>query len=193
MDILETFYAKDRNEWRDWLIENHTTRKEIWLIYFKKHTNKPSVSYDEAVEEALCYGWIDSTVKKIDPERYRQKFTPRKDCNNWSELNKKRVRKLIAESRMTQAGLDRIAQTILSEIVSSIDQVPLEKAIEIPEYITQYFSNYTIAFSNFNALPPSHKREYVRWISSAKRDQTQQKRLKEALQLLLQNRKLGMK
>jgi uncharacterized protein YdeI (YjbR/CyaY-like superfamily) len=98
----------DRAKWRSWLEKNHSSAKGIWVIYFKKHTGKPTMTYAEAVEEALCFGWIDSLTKKLDEERYMQKFTPRKNNSNWSELNKKRVEKLIAEGKMENAGFDQI-------------------------------------------------------------------------------------
>ena len=94
MDIQQ-IYLKTPEEWRKWLQENHTTQKEIWLIYYKKHTGKARVPYNEAVEESLCFGWIDSTIKRIDDERYMQKFTPRNPKSNWSLSNKKRIEKLV--------------------------------------------------------------------------------------------------
>jgi uncharacterized protein YdeI (YjbR/CyaY-like superfamily) len=108
MDISKTLYVTNRDEWRAWLEENHATEPEIWLVYYKKHTSQPTIPYEDAVEEALCFGWIDSTAKRIDDEKYAQRFTPRKDHKNWSEPNKQRVRKLIQAGRMTPAGLARI-------------------------------------------------------------------------------------
>jgi uncharacterized protein YdeI (YjbR/CyaY-like superfamily) len=108
MNQPTTLHVTTRNEWRAWLAEHHDTEKEVWLISYKKHTGRPQIPYDEAVEEALCFGWIDSLVKTIDEERFAQKFTPRKMKNNWSESNKRRVKKLVREGRMTQAGLSKI-------------------------------------------------------------------------------------
>jgi uncharacterized protein YdeI (YjbR/CyaY-like superfamily) len=96
----------DRDEWRAWLEEQHQTESEVWLIYYKKHTGKQSIRYEDAVEEALCFGWIDSKVKRIDEEKYMQRYTPRKELSNWSESDKNRVRKLIENGLMTQAGLE---------------------------------------------------------------------------------------
>jgi uncharacterized protein YdeI (YjbR/CyaY-like superfamily) len=98
-------YVTTRDEWRAWLAEHHDTEREVWLVSYKKHTGRPQIPYDDAVEEALCFGWIDSLVKTIDDERFAQKFTPRKEKSNWSESNKRRVRKLVREGRMTEAGL----------------------------------------------------------------------------------------
>jgi uncharacterized protein YdeI (YjbR/CyaY-like superfamily) len=105
MNPLTMLYVTTRDEWRAWLAEHHDTEKEVWLVSYKKHTGRPQIPYDDAVEEALCFGWIDSLVKTIDDERFAQKFTPRKEKSNWSESNKGRVRKLVREGRMTEAGL----------------------------------------------------------------------------------------
>jgi len=105
MEITEKLYVKNREAWREWLINHHAARKEIWLVYYKKHTGKSRIPYDHAVEEALCFGWIDSTVKRVDDEIYVQRFTPRKKNSNWSDLNKKRARNLIKSGKMTDAGM----------------------------------------------------------------------------------------
>src|SRR5215475_8170966 len=102
---MKTLYLKTRNEWREWLAQNGHAEKEIWLIYYKKHSQKPRIAYEDAVGEALCFGWIDGLIKKLDEDRYAQKFTPRKPKSRWSALNIKRARKLIADGVMTPAGL----------------------------------------------------------------------------------------
>src|SRR5918999_6552667 len=104
MKISQTLYVTNRDDWRAWLNENYETEKEVWLIYYKKHTNQPRIPYDDAVEEALCFGWIDSIVQKIDEERYAQKFTPRRNSSNWSESNRRRLRGLLKAGKMTPAG-----------------------------------------------------------------------------------------
>lgn len=104
MDIGETIYVTSADEFRKWLIQNHRTRKEIWLIQYKKAAKKPSISYVEAVEEAICFGWIDSFEKGMDAERYATRFSPRKPKSNWTNTNKDRARRMIAEGRMTPAG-----------------------------------------------------------------------------------------
>src|SRR5919206_1474760 len=100
----KTLYVKDRAAWRAWLEENHASEREVWLVYYKKHTGRPRVPYDDAVEEALCFGWIDSLVKTLDADRYIQKFTPRVNARKWSRSNLERVKKLLREGRMTEAG-----------------------------------------------------------------------------------------
>jgi uncharacterized protein YdeI (YjbR/CyaY-like superfamily) len=109
----QTLYVTDRAAWRAWLEANHASEREVWLVYYKKHTRRPRIPYDDAVEEALCFGWIDSVVRRLDEDSYLQKFTPRKAKSNWCESNVKRARKLIAEGRMTKAGLDAIAEGAL--------------------------------------------------------------------------------
>ena len=104
MQIGETLYVKTRDEFRDWLIKNHKTKKEIWLIQYKKATKKPSIHYVDAVEEAICFGWIDGFEKGMDAERYATRFSPRRPKSNWTNTNKDRARKMIAEGRMTKAG-----------------------------------------------------------------------------------------
>src|SRR5438132_602929 len=109
MEIGTTLYAKDRRQWRSWLARHHRTAPEIWLIYYKKHSGKPRIPYSDAVEEALCYGWIDSIVKPVDEDRWAQRFSPRRPSSRLSAMNRERVRRLIAARRMTKAGLERIA------------------------------------------------------------------------------------
>lgn len=104
MDIGETLYVTDRDEFRKWLINHHQTKKEIWLVQYKKATKKPSINYVEAVEEAICFGWIDGFEKGMDSERYATRFSPRRPKSNWTNTNKDRARKMIAEGRMTPAG-----------------------------------------------------------------------------------------
>jgi uncharacterized protein YdeI (YjbR/CyaY-like superfamily) len=188
--MTRTFYAAGRDEWRAWLEKHHGTEKEVWLVYYKKHTGQPSVSYNDAVEEALCFGWIDSIVKRIDEEKYAQKFTPRKDTGNWSEPNRKRLRKLIQEGRLTEAGRAKIADKVLAEL----DRGPKARGGEfvIPQYFKDALKRDRKAQKNFDNLAPSYQKLYVRWIGDAKREETRNRRLKEALKLLAQNKKLGI-
>jgi uncharacterized protein YdeI (YjbR/CyaY-like superfamily) len=192
MNITETLYVADRNKWRAWLEKHHDKKKEIWLIYYKKHTNQPSIPYDDAVEEALCFGWIDSTVKRIDEERTAQRFTPRKDTSNWSNPNRRRIRKLVAEGKMTEAGFAKFSAEILDERNDPKPQ-PRNREIAMPEYFEQALMKNKRAWENFNNLAPSYRNDYIVWVARAKREETRLKRLKEAVTLLKQNKKLGMK
>jgi len=108
MNLGKTLYVTDGREWRSWLSKHHSTEKEIWLVYYRKDSGKPRIPYNDAVEEALCYGWIDSTLKKIDQERFAHRFSPRRPTSKLSEMNKERIRRLIAKKRMTAAGLSAI-------------------------------------------------------------------------------------
>ncbi|MCK4233163.1 hypothetical protein KAX75_01940, partial [candidate division WOR-3 bacterium] len=110
MKATKTLYVTNRKGWREWLEKNYATKKEVWLIYYKKHTGKPIILYEDTVEEALCFGWIDSIIRGIDDEKYARKFTPRTEDSGWSELNKKRAKKMIAAGKMTKAGLQKIEE-----------------------------------------------------------------------------------
>lgn len=109
MEITKTLYLTNRNQWRKWLSQNKNKEKEVWLIYYKKDSGKPRIPYDDAVEEALCYGWIDSTVKSIDSEKFAQRFTPRRNTSILSDLNKERIEKLIKNRKMTLSGLKAVS------------------------------------------------------------------------------------
>jgi uncharacterized protein YdeI (YjbR/CyaY-like superfamily) len=184
-------HVKNRKDWRLWLSENHHKEKEIWLIYHKKHTGKPRVPYNDAVEEALCFGWIDSIVKTIDDERYMQKFTPRKAKSNWSDSNKKRVEKLINAGKMTKAGLEKIE---IAKINGTWDKIiTATKSFEMPIELENGLDINKNAKDFFNKLSASCRRQYIGWIASAKKEETKQKRVKEAISKLSKKQKLGMK
>ncbi|MBU7018274.1 MAG: YdeI/OmpD-associated family protein [Theionarchaea archaeon] len=185
--MITSLYVTSRDQWRAWLEKNHETMNEIWLIFYKKDVGKPTISYDDAVEEALCYGWIDSNIKRIDSEKYVRKFTPRKEKSNWSNLNKKRVRKMIQEGKMTEAGLAKIDERVFVE-----EKGRPEKFIILPEIEKNLQANEK-AWKNFSALAPGYKRQYIGWVMSAKRGETRKRRLKELITVLEKNEKLGMK
>ena len=184
-------HVKNRKDWRKWLCDNHQKEKEIWLVYYKKHTGYPRVSYNDAVEEALCFGWIDSIVKTIDDETYMQKFTPRKAKSNWSDSNKKRVAKLIGTGELTAAGLKTIetakANGCWDRAITST------KSVEMPVELENALGVNKDAKDFFTSLSPSCQRQYMGWIGSAKRPETRQKRAKEAISMLNKKQKLGMK
>ncbi len=191
MKSQQTLYVTNREDWRAWLEKNYASANEIWLVYYKKHTGKPRIPYDDAVEEALCFGWIDSIIKRVDDETYMQKFTPRKSASTWSELNKKRVQKMIRQGRMTEAGLTRINEA--KKNGTWAETVASKKAFELSPEIKKSLAANKKAWGNFNKLAPSHKKQYIGWIMSAKKEETREKRLKEAIKLLAQDKKLGMK
>jgi uncharacterized protein YdeI (YjbR/CyaY-like superfamily) len=191
MTISKTLHVTNREDWRAWLKENHDKEQEAWLIFYKKHTGKPVIPYDDAVEEALCFGWIDSIIKRMDDEKFSRKFTPRKPGSKWSELNKKRVKKMIQRGRMTEAGLALINAAKKSGKWEQDISHP--KDFPIPPGVIKAISANKKAWENFNKLAPSYKKQYVGWITTAKKEETRQRRLKEALEILAQGKKLGMK
>ena len=184
-------YVTDRKQWQAWLKKHHASEQEIWLIYYKKHTGKPRIPYDYAVEEALCYGWIDSTVKRLDDERYMQKFTPRKPGSVWSKLNKERAGKMIKAKRMTCAGLARIEDAKKSGAWDRADRP--ERTTRVPPELKKALAANKAAARNFENLAPSYRRQYTGWFLSAKREETRKKRLKEIVSLLSRNKKMGMR
>lgn len=183
--------VKDRKAWRAWLAENHAREKEVWLVYYKKHTGKVSVSYMDSVKEALCFGWIDGMKKRIDDERYAHRFTPRKAISKWSPQNTRLAEELTASGEMTEAGLAAFNQGVPYEPEL---QMAL-KAKEIPMTVETEMGLKANpkAWSNFNLLAAGYRKQYVGWLQSAKRPETRKKRLKEAIELLEKNQKLGMK
>ena len=191
MELTKTLYAADRAAWHAWLEEHSATEQEVWLIYYKKGSGKPRISYEDAVEEALCFGWIDSLVQRLDEEKYAQKFTPRKRTSKWSELNKRRVVKLIKEGRMTEAGMAKIDFDINEVDISESAHKKPEP--ELSPSIQKMLMEDEIGWQNFIKLAPSHRRNYIGWIMDAKKEETQMRRAREALELLRQNKKLGMK
>lgn len=184
-------HISNRKDWRKWLEINHASETEIWLVYYKKHTGKDRIPYDDAVEEALCFGWIDSIIERIDDEKYAQKFTPRKDKSNWSESNKKRVKLLISQNKMTEAGL---AKTMKAKETGKWDEnIRFPEMHELHPGFRHELDKNPIAKKNFNHYAPSYKKQFIGWISAAKREETRNKRIKEAIGLLEKNKKLGLK
>jgi uncharacterized protein YdeI (YjbR/CyaY-like superfamily) len=190
MGIAKTLYVTTRDEWRAWLTSHHVSETEVWLIYYKKHTGQPRIAYDVAVEEALCFGWIDSIVKKIDDDKFAQKFTPRRDHTNWSALNRRRLRKLIHEGRMTEIGLAKVDPTALTEEAPATAS---KSKPTLPRVVQLALMASPKAWENFQRLAPSYRRNYIAWIMDAKKEETRDRRLREAVKLLEQNKKLGLK
>jgi uncharacterized protein YdeI (YjbR/CyaY-like superfamily) len=187
----QTFTATSRAEWRSWLQTHHTDRDEIWLVYFKKHTGKAGLGYRESVEEALCFGWIDGLKRRIDEERYTHRFTPRRPGSRWSALNIRLAEELIAQGKMSAAGLAAFEQRQTSdESRSAADRT---RPLSLPADIEEKLRSNRLAWKNFQALAPGYRRQYMLWLSTAVKPETRHKRLTETIRLLEQNRKLGMK
>jgi len=188
---MKQLYVTNRNEWRKWLSRHQATEAEVWLIFYKKETCKPTILYEAAVEEALCFGWIDSIIKKIDATKYARKFTPRKDNSKWSTLNKKRANKMINEKRMTDFGLDKI---LIAKKTGLWDQDARPQiSLDIPPEFAKALAKNKKANVNFNKLSPSYRKQYIGWISVAKRVETKKRRVEESIALLKKGVKLGMK
>lgn len=187
--VRPRFTAKDRGDWRRWLEENHAGASEVWLVFYKKHTGQPGPSYNDAVEEALCFGWIDGIKRRIDGERYAFRFTPRNPKSNWSPSNVKRARKLIAEGAMRPTGMKLVEAAKAS---GAWDNPLRPTTFEMPtEFKTALLANKK-AGAFFKTLPPSQKKQFIDWIASAKRTETREKRLQKAMELLKGGQRLGM-
>jgi len=191
---LKTFYASNRKAWRKWLEKNHQTSPGIWLIYYKKSSGKKRVPYNDAVEEALCFGWIDSTIKSIDDESFMQRFTPRKPKSGWSGLNKKRIEKLIAEGLMTEAGLEKIEIAKKNGSWESLDGIyaPAEQ-LHIPGDFNKALSKNKKANPNFENFPLFTRRQFLYWINAAKRPETRKARIAIAVKMCAANKRPGIK
>jgi uncharacterized protein YdeI (YjbR/CyaY-like superfamily) len=181
-DANETLYFKKPGNWRGWLEKNHSSKKEVWLTFYKKHTGKPSLSLDEAVEEALCYGWIDSTLKRIDDERYILRFSPRRRGSVWATSNLERIESLKKQGKMTKAGLGSLKDMKLDPVASTRELV-------VPEEIERALRSNGKAWREFESLPPSHKKQYVWWIASAKKEETRKKRIEKTIEMLEMGRR----
>jgi len=177
-DQLETVCAIDRQSWRDWLEKNHLSSPGVWLIYYKIKSGTPSVQYSEAVREALCFGWIDSKVKSLDENRYRQIFTPRKPKSVWSKLNKQYIEELITQGLMTEAGLSKIEAAKQDGSWTTLDAI---EALTIPADLTQVLEANPVAKHGFEALSNSTKKNILYWIASAKRPETRLKRIEQTV------------
>jgi uncharacterized protein YdeI (YjbR/CyaY-like superfamily) len=181
---VNSLHPKSRAEWREWLEKNHTRNEGVWLISYKKATGKPRVDYDESVEEALCFGWIDSKGNKLDDERSMLWFAPRRAGTGWSKLNKERVAKLIKAKRMAPPGLAKIKAAKKDGSWSALDAV---EALEMPSDLIEAFLKNETARGYFEAFPRSVKRALLEWISSAKKPETRSKRIEETVTKAEQN------
>lgn len=184
MEEKELIYFKNAEEWREWLQNNHYSSKGVHLIFYKVNSDKESMRWEDAVQVAICYGWIDSTVKKLDEERRRQMFTPRKDKSVWSKLNKTYIEKLIAENLMHESGLKKIETAKQNGSWESLDAV---ESLEMPADLETAFSNNKIALDNYNAFSPSYRKSYLYWLNQAKREATRIARITEIIKLCEQN------
>lgn len=183
---IETYCPKSRTDWRKWLEKNHQSKQSVWLVYFKSSTKVTSLSWSEAVDEALCFGWIDSTKKTIDTERYMQYFSRRKPKSNWSRINKEKVAKLTQNNLITKAGFDSIETAKQNGSWTILDEV---EALVIPEDLKEELVTYNDAMEYFDSLSKSDKKILLYWVVSAKKSETRQKRILEIAESASENLK----
>jgi len=182
---IKKVYAKTWKEWRAWLAKNHEKENRVWLIKYKKATGKPSLNNREAMDEAICFGWIDTTVKRLDEKRYIQCFAKRNKNSRWSNATLSYAKRLIKERKMTSAGLSAYEQGLKKPVLDH----NLPRNPETPLDLKKAFEKNKKAKQNFEVLAPSYKRMYIYWIETAKREETRKKRIKEAVRKLKENKK----
>ncbi len=176
MKDVEDFCPCDKKDWRNWLEQNHTKKDAVWLILYKKKSPDHNLSWGESVEEALCFGWIDSVKKTVDAKKYRQYFSKRKAKSNWSKINKDKVKVLIDQGLMEKAGYKSIEIAKKNGSWTILDEV---EALVIPEDLKQELAKYIGAKEFFESLSTSDKKILLYWVVSAKRKETRQKRVLE--------------
>ena len=188
--IIDTFkehYAKDRKAWRKWLEKNHAKSQGIWLVYYKKDSGKSRVPYADAVEEALCFGWIDTTQRPRDEHSSQQLFMPRKEKSNWSKLNKERVAKMETEGLMTDAGREKIEIAKKNGSWNKLDAV---ENIELPPELEKAFIRNKTAKKNFDAMSKTAQKEFLYWLHNTKKEELRKQRVADIIKLTGQNIKL---
>jgi uncharacterized protein YdeI (YjbR/CyaY-like superfamily) len=187
---LKTLDVSTAADWRYWLDKHHLAKTEIWLVFHRKGSNTTSITYGEALDEALAYGWIDSVIRKLDDEKYVRKFTPRRPESIWSRLNISHVNRLKKEGRMTKWGLEAFAKR--TGEISLMEKTKAENA-KIRRDLTEALKKNKTAWNNFQEFTLSHKKRYLIWISGAKKPDTRRKRVDEAVLLISRNLKSLLK
>ena len=186
MKVGTTLHVTDRKAWRRWLARNHRTADEIWLVFYRKDSGRPRIPYDDAVEEALCYGWIDSIVKRLDGRRFAQRFSPRRPGSNLSEMNRERIRRLVAAGKMTRAGLAAVGET----------RSPGTRSARAPQPaadIQAALRADPAVWANYRRFPASYRRIRVGWIEGARRRPAEfRKRLRYFVAMTRKNKRFGM-
>lgn len=168
MDLLE---VKDRAAWRAWLRKYGRIRQDVWLVYYKKASGKLRIAYGDAVEEAICFGWIDGKVRRLDDNRFAQRFTPRRTGSRWSAINIGRARKMMRDKKMTPLGIAAFHPE------RKIESHPNK----MPAHLQKEFQSYTRAWQNFKSFPPYYQRMTIAWVANPKKEATQKKRLQQLI------------
>ena len=190
MEISEGLFFNDRNEWRKWLEKNHLKASEVFLIHYKKSSGKGGLNHFDAVEEALCFGWIDSKLKKLDEERFILRYTPRKGKSVWSKINKETAERMIQSGKMTEAGMEKINlakkqglwQTAYTNIVKE----------RLPSDLKKSLLENKVAWKNFQSFANSYRNTYIGWVKNAKTNSTRKKRICEVVKRSKENKKPGI-
>lgn len=176
----ETFYPKSSNAWRNWLEKNHDKAQSVWLLFYRKGAGVPTISWSDAVDEALCFGWVDSKVKPLDTEKFIQFFSRRKPRGTWSKINKAKIEQLILQKRMTEAGFKVIEAAKQNGSWNILDEV---EELIIPKDLTAAFTKHTGSEAFFLGLSKSVRKAMLQWLVLAKRPETREKRLTEIAEL----------
>jgi uncharacterized protein YdeI (YjbR/CyaY-like superfamily) len=182
---LTTLLVRSRPQWRAWLEKHHASSPGVWFVFYKRHTGVRSLPYEDTVREALCFGWIDSLVKRLDDDRYALKVTPRQSTSKWSDINRKRWAELKAAGLLTSAGL--------AAAPTDNSYAPRPVIPDLPVYIAKALKANFKAWEFFRELAPTYRRHFVVWIHTAKRPETRERRIRESIRLLAARKKLGLK
>jgi uncharacterized protein YdeI (YjbR/CyaY-like superfamily) len=184
MEIGEILYVKKRTQWRRWLETNHAKASHIWLVYCNQASGKPTISYEDSMEEALCFGWIDGIIKKIDADKYTRRFTPRKPGSAWSEINVERYDRVKKAGLLKEAGIKAFGEAPTRKVFIS-----LRKGRVPPPDLAKEFAKYPKAKGFYDQLAPSNQAHFVNRIENAKKPETREKWVKEAIRCLLAEKK----
>jgi uncharacterized protein YdeI (YjbR/CyaY-like superfamily) len=182
---LITLDVRTREDWRRWLATHHASSPGVWLLRHKQHTGVDSMSQEDLAREALCFGWVDSLIKRVDDNHYAIKITPRRATSKWSDVNRRRWKELEAAGLLAAPGL---AAAPTKNTYAPHPPIP-----ELPAYVAKAFKTNPKAWRHFQALAPTHRRDFVVWIHTAKRPETRERRIRESIELLSEGKKLGLK
>ena len=188
MEDIPTVHPKSRAAWRTWLAKNHNKKTKVALVKYKKHTGKPTISHQEAMDEAICFGWIDTTVNRLDDERYIRRFAKRTKKSRWSNATQRYAKRLIKEGRMTPAGLEAYQWGLKHPVIDH----GLPKNPPIPADLKKALTKSKKAQQHFTHFAPSYKRFYIYWIEKAKLPETRKRRIADVYQRALENKKPGL-
>lgn len=177
---IETYYPTSRADWRKWLVKNHETKQSVWLLFYNKKSEKVSISWSDAVNEALCFGWIDSKKQTIDEFCYRQYYSKRKPNSTWSKINKEKIEQLVKNGLMSKSGLKSIEIAKQNGFWTILDEV---EQLIVPKDLKEVLTSYNNAFEYFDSQSKSSKKMLLYWVASAKRPKTRQKRIEEISKL----------